>query len=80
MNKFLVKMSFSLMLAAPLITVAASADPTVTLNTTSLGYPYNNTFQVNVQFSQPVYLVEHGTSKTTGGSDSFYSLQVVHQK
>ena len=53
MKKFIIPMAFSLALAVPLITIA-STNPTVSLKTSSLGYPYTKTFQVGVKFSEPV--------------------------
>lgn len=70
MNKLITKMSLSLLLVVPLVTVAnaASVSPSITLKTTSLGYPYTKPFQVAVTFSQPVMGLNSSQVTITNGS------------
>lgn len=70
MNKLITKMSLSLMLVVPLVTVANAAyvSPSITLKTTSLGYPYTKPFQVAVTFSQPVMGLNSSQVTITNGS------------
>ena len=60
-------MTFSLVLAVPFI-ILASTDPTVSLKTTSLGYPYTKTFQVDVKFSEPVLGLNRSQVQVTNSS------------
>ncbi|HBI22116.1 MAG TPA: hypothetical protein DDY37_05980 [Legionella sp.] len=68
MKHFIIPMSFSLALAVPFITVAATNPPAVSLKTTSLGYPYTKTFQVNVKFSEPVLGLNPSQVQVTNGA------------
>ena len=86
MNTLIIPMSLSLMLMAPSITLAAavSINPTVSFKSTSLGYPYTQTFQVNVQFSQPVsglslsqVNITNGSIESITGSGANYTLVVA---
>ena len=58
--------------------------PSVTLKTTSLGYPYTTAFQVNIVFSEPVIgfgaaqvNITNGTIQSFSGSQANYSIQVL---
>jgi hypothetical protein len=84
MKKFVAGMSLSLMLAVPLVTVAASKIPTVSLKSTSLGYTYTNTFKVNVDFSEPVtglnasqVTVTNGSIQSITGSGANYVMVIA---
>lgn len=72
MKELIIPMTFSLILATPFISVAASTDPTVSLKTTSLGYPYTKTFKVDVKFSEPVLGLNSSQVQITNGS--IYSI------
>ena len=72
MKKFITRLTFSLVLAVPFITTAASTDPTVSLKTTSLGYPSTQTFKVDVKFSEPVQGLNSSQVQVTNGS--IYSI------
>ncbi len=49
-------------------TLFASANPSVTLQSNSLGYPYTQPFQINVTFSEPVTNFSAGAIMVTNGS------------
>jgi hypothetical protein len=61
MKKFVV-MLYLLMFASSLF---AASGPKVTLQTASLGYPYAQSFTVNVTFSEPVTGMGHGVVNVT---------------
>lgn len=65
-------MAFTLVLAVPSISVAALTGPTVSLKTTSLGYPYTKTFKVDVKFSEPVLGLNPSQVQITNAS--IYSI------
>jgi hypothetical protein len=86
MSKIIIKTSLSLMFALPLIASAAT-QPTVSLKTTSLGYPYTSTFDVSANFSQPVMgldasqvLVTNGSVQSITGSGANYVMVVAPSK
>ena len=56
------------MLAIPFNAVTASTENTVSLTSTSLGYPYTSTFQVGVNFGQPVMGLDASQVQVTNAS------------
>ncbi len=67
-----------------IVTPLFAGTPSVTLKTTSLGYPYTTPFQVNILFSEAVTSfgaaqvdITNGTITSFSGSEASYIIQVL---
>lgn len=79
MRKYAIKLALMLF-----ITPLFAGTPSVTLKTTSLGYPYTSLIQVNILFSEAVtgfgaaqMIITNGTVQSFSGSQATYIIQIL---